>query len=198
MSKSKKEMLYHVHNLTRSVATRLTRAKTARRTRNPLLLSGGDLRVPRGRYGIVTKSKLLQMVVELKKKESAGALKVTTATGQRINLDDFSPVEGRAKESLPHPPLDSAANDKTYEGGVGEGQATMYGGKALQEDVKVPEVLKPEIPEGKEDTADFTQAIYDSATAKVLASKAESMGLATDGSKRDVSARLSAAGYRPE
>ena len=212
------ETLYQVHNTTRSLASRMTRVQAARRDRMNLLLGGGLLRIPRGRYQVVTESTIKRLIPDLLEKERNGSVVVTTMTGLRIDLNTGRATTATtASPPLPHPPLDSAATDESFEHGVGESMATVPGGRAPTEAIKVPEVLQSEIPEGKEEPPalpevskeepmaleqptleELSAAIYDSAPAKVLSAKAAELGLSTEGNKRDISARLAEAGYRPE
>lgn len=148
----KPETVYQIHNMVRRVETRLQRATAARRHPLKLLIGGGILRIPRGRYQTVAERMVRQLLPELRQMEAQGMLKVTTATGQRVELQNLKPVEElTAASPLPKTPLDSAKNDKTYEHGVGQSMPTVEGGKASSQDVKRPEILDDEVPEGFEE-----------------------------------------------
>lgn len=155
--KAKKvETLYQVHNMVRKVETRLRRAKAASRHRLNLLIGGGLLRIPRGRNVPVTESLLQQLLPELQRMENAGKVKVTTMTGERIDLHTLKPSAAAPapKAALPKPPMDSVAADKTFEHGVGQNMPTVAGGKAVNQEVARPAVLDDAVPEGEEEVAD--------------------------------------------
>ncbi len=222
MANAKKKKIvpqYRIHNIVRKVEGRLTRAKQARRTRMNMLLGGGLLRIPRNRHVTVAEPMVRRLLAELIKKESAGGLKVTTLDGRRVDLKTLKPLEQVKKAAPPpNPPLDSAADDKTYEHGVGEGMPQMPGAKALEEDVKVPEVLDNQIPEGKdpeppeepevteaevtpEELAEAAQAIYDGGWShKQLREEVapEYKVIDLSGNKMALAERLAAAGMRIE
>jgi hypothetical protein len=148
----KPEAVYHVHNVVRSQETRLTRVQAARRHRMNLLLGGGILRVPRGRFMPITESLLRKLQPELLRSEAEGAIKVTKPDGQRVDIMTLKPVgPGPTSTPLPNKPLDSAANDQTYEHGVGQHMPPHPGGKAVNEGIGLPEVLSGGVPEGVED-----------------------------------------------
>lgn len=200
MAKKKAVPQYRIHNTVRKVLGRLTRAKMARRTRMNMLLGGGLIRIPRGRYVQVTESMVRRLLAELVQKESEGSLEVTTPDGRRVDLKTLKPFEALKKMAPPaHPPQDSAADDKTYEHGVGVGMPTVSGGKAQSEEVKVPEVLNTAIPEGTEDLKVIAQAVYNSFSKKDLEGFMEEYEV-TDGSgnKMDLATRLVEAGLRLE
>jgi len=205
--KQKAAPLYQIHNVVREVTTRLTRAKQARRTRMTMLLGGGLLRVPRGRYVTVAEAMVRRLLAELTKKEEEGAVKVTTPDGRRIDLKTLKPLSPVATPApLPQPPPDSAANDKTFEHGVGEGKPQMPGGRALSEDVKVPEVLNTALPEGveegpNEDLEAIAQDIYDGGWSHRELKEVVAPDYGVDdlsGNKMALAKRLAAAGMRME
>jgi len=201
MAKQKKAVpQYQIHNTVRKVEGRLTRAKLARRTRMNMLLGGGLLRIPRGRHVTVAEPLVRQLLGELTQLEIEGALKVTTPDGRRVDLQTLKPFEApKATASPVQKPLDSAAGDKTFEHGVGEGKPQMLGGKAQSEDVKFPEVLNTQIPEGAEDLDAIAQEVYDAfSKADLVEMAAEYEVEDTTGNKMDVAKRLVAAGLRME
>lgn len=135
--------LFQIHSLVRKPETRVQRATSPDRHRARMMLGGGVARLVRARATVVSKELLMRLMPELKEKEARGMLKVTLMSGQRINLDTLQPLtEPYASPPLPTPPLDSAANDKTFEFGVGEKRMNVPGGKPLTEELPVPTVVE--------------------------------------------------------
>lgn len=190
--------IFHIHSMVRSVETRLQRAQSPTRHRFTQLLGGGLVRLVRKRPVPVAKALLLKLLPELVEKERLGLLKVTLPNGQRVDLSTLKPAEPPTPvEKKPERKLDSAADDKTFEHGVGEHKPQLPGGKAVSEPLDTPAVLV-DIPEGEvEVTDELVQAIYDSGTRGDLDEVAESLELSTEGNKRDVARRLAEAGYKP-
>jgi hypothetical protein len=158
---AKQVTAYKIHNMSRSIETRhLRAASTAQRAPKKLLLGGGIVRVVRGRPATVTEVALKRMLKELQDKEKLGWLMVTTPTGLRVDLDTLKPLEGPPVTApKPHPPQDTAATDNKYP--VGQDMPQHPGGAARSEDLELPAVVNPDIPEGKEDLTVVAQAIYD-------------------------------------
>lgn len=147
-----KDSVLLIHNMVRRQETRLQRATSPERHRMNLILGGGLVRVPRGRYVPVAKSLVKRMARELIEKEKLGLLKVTTVTQQRVDIDTLVPVEELPVSApLPNPPLDSASNDLTFEHGVGNPVPNIEGGKGEGEEVDRPGVLDQELPDGDEE-----------------------------------------------
>lgn len=227
--KKPQQRLFQIHNLVRRVATRGARQRAAGRHRMNLLLGGGLVRVVRGRYTTVSESVIRRLHRELTEKEEAGMLKVTDHTGRRVNLTNLKPVEDLpAPEKKPEPPLDSAANDKSFEHGVGESKPQFEGGKAVNEELPPPAALQEDIPEGHEEveevateeltsdipegiddeetpdtssdvTEELVNAVYESGTRKELEIEAAKLGVdPEEGNKKDLARRLAEAGYQPK
>lgn len=143
------QTFYQIHNLVRRVATRDVRVRQPRRSRFNLLLGGGLVRVVRGRHATVAESVIRKLLPELIKREKKGELKVTTATGVRVDLLTLTPVETQAPTPpKPNPPLDNAKNDPPS---AGAHVPTVEGGKAASEELRRPSVLENQIPEGVEE-----------------------------------------------
>jgi hypothetical protein len=121
--------LYKIQSLVREISTRNQRMKAAVHHRFVQRFGGGTITVRRTRPATVTKAALLTYLEEIKKAVSDGKVQVTTLTGGIVNLDTFevTPVV-QPSSPLPNPPPDSAANDKTYVGGVGE-HKPLFGGE---------------------------------------------------------------------
>lgn len=134
--------LYRIHNLGRDVETRHIRAQHQAVKKSTLLLGGGLVRVARGTNVLVAEVTIRRLVRELIELEKKGLVKVTTGPGARVDIASLSPVEDPPPEKpLPNKLLDSAANDKTFEQGVGEKLPSLSGGKPLTAEVPVPEVV---------------------------------------------------------
>lgn len=142
--------LFKICSLVRDVSTRIHRAKSPTRHRFNLLLGGGLVRVTRKRPATVTKSMVLRMQPELLDKEARGMLMLTNMIGQRVSIETLAVVGSLPPEApLPTPPLDSAATDHAYP--VGEPKPMFLGGLTSDQEVEVPEVIKPDLPEGEDD-----------------------------------------------
>jgi len=142
--------LFKIHSLVRDVSTRLQRAKSPTRHRFSMLLGGGLIRVTRKRPVTVTKSVVVRMQSELLDREAQGMLKLTNMVGQRVDIETLEVVEELSPgQPLPRPPLDSAAADNRYP--VGEPKPMFRGGLTSDQEAEVPEVVKPDLPEGKDE-----------------------------------------------
>jgi hypothetical protein len=132
--------VYKVHSMVRKVATRLHRQKSASRHRFVQRLAGGDITVRRARPATITRAQLERHLEVLKKAELEGKIEVRTHTGVPVDLKTLKPVPGRLiAKPLAAAPLDSAADDKTFEQGVGEHIPAVVGGKGISEEVEAPE-----------------------------------------------------------
>lgn len=148
---SEEPVIYKIHSLVRKVQTRLKRQKAAGRHRFVQRLAGGDITVRRARPATVTEAKLERHLAELREAVREGKIEVRTPTGRVVDIlepppayfddDDLDGLEEETpvvSKPLPHPPLDSAANDKTFEHGVGEDRPLFEGGD--------PQGVTPESP----------------------------------------------------
>lgn len=152
------QRLFQIHNLVRRVETRTHRQQAASRHRMNLLLGGGIIRVVRGRFATVGESVIHRLLPELVEKEAAGMLMVTDNNGRRIDLRTGDVAENLPPvPPLPAPPLDSAANDKTFEHGVGQHIPQHSGGSAMTQSVDQPAAIRPEIPEGFEEEPELEE-----------------------------------------
>jgi hypothetical protein len=136
------ERTYMVHSMVRKVETRMHRAVAPQHHRFVQRLAGGDIIVRRARPATITESKLYRHLEELKKAEVEGKIRVTTDRGQPVDLNSLAvkPVVEVSKP-LPNPPLDSAARDKTYGGGVGVAMPQHARGGALTSKTALPATL---------------------------------------------------------
>ncbi len=133
---------FQIHSLVRSVETRHHRMLSPERHRFSMLLGAGLLRVIRKRPTTVTRGMIERLLPELMEKEKRGMLMVTTLQGQRVDLSTMQAVAGPpATPPMPEPPLDSAANDETFEAGVGEAMPQTLGGLPQTADVGLPAVV---------------------------------------------------------
>jgi hypothetical protein len=127
--------------------------------------------------------------------------------GLEVDIVTLKPLEAAQVPSpKPKKPLDSVANDKTYEHGVGEPKPNMPGGKAPNQPVKKPEVLTRAIPDGAqerdesdEDLEQVVQEVYDAFSRQELEDMAAEYGVDDlTGNKTDVAKRFVEAGLRVE
>lgn len=138
---SEEPVIFKIHSLVRKVQTRTKRQKAAGRHRFVQRLAGGDITVRRARPATVTEAKLERHLAELQAAVKEGKIEVRTPTGRVVDILDAEPRVSEAVEAtkpLPNPPLDSAANDKTFEHGVGEDRPLFEGGD--------PQGVTPESP----------------------------------------------------
>lgn len=139
---SEEPVIYKIHSLVRKVQTRTLRQKAAGRHRFVQRLAGGDITVRRARPATVTEGKLVRHLAELRAAVREGKIEVRTPTGRVVDIfgDEHHYVDETPKASkpLPNPPLDSVANDKTFEHGVGEHRPLFEGGD--------PQTTTPESP----------------------------------------------------
>jgi len=140
------EPVYKIHSMVRKVATRTLRAKSPSRHRFVQRLAGGDITVRRARAATVTESKIRLHIKELRAAVREGRIVVKTPTHQVVDIlsDEFH-LESSTPVASPAPKLqlDSAADDKTYEGGVGEDRPLFPGGVPQSQVAPSPSVNKP-------------------------------------------------------
>lgn len=107
------EPTYYIHNATRSVHTRRTRAQAAQHPKLTQKLAGGALVVKRGRPVAVSATRLGQLMPSLLAAFDAGSIILKDSTGVTLNHRTGEPlVTPAAASPLPNVLLDSAANDK--------------------------------------------------------------------------------------
>lgn len=124
---------YKIYSQTREVATRTKRMEAPVHHRRMVRLGGGDITVRTGAPTLVSKPTLVKHLAQIKQAQKEGKIVVRTLSDETVDLEAFNakPVVAKpeekakkAKESKasppPRPPLDSAARDKTFPGGVGE------------------------------------------------------------------------------
>lgn len=159
---------FQIHSTVRSVHTKHMRALSAERHRSSMLLGGGLLRVIRKRPTTVTRGMIVRLLPELMEREAKGMLMVTTQSGLRIDLATMKPIEGLPPVvPMPDPPMDSAANDENFIGGIGEGTPQFAGGLPPYADVPLPSLLKEE----KELAASLEEPVVEEVPAPVTEQK---------------------------
>jgi len=122
------EEFYKIHNTVRATRTRSVRQAAPQHARLKQFV-GGELRVMRGRPITVTQATLEAHLAELKEKAGQGLLEVQTMDGRLVDLTDMSTTTPSAAPPAPHPPMDSADNDKNQS--VGESLPQFPGGVPL-------------------------------------------------------------------
>ena len=147
-----KPTLYQIHSTVWDVETKVHRHRSPTPPRRHQLIGGGTINIRRGRPTVVTGEVLGRHMAELQDRERKGMIKVTNMTGERLDLETGKVLFPKlGSKPMPEPILDSAANDRTYPGGVGIPMANLPGGKALSQDVPHPQLLEPDMPEGLEE-----------------------------------------------
>jgi hypothetical protein len=183
------EPVYKIHSMVRKVATRTQRATSAKRHRFVQRLAGGDITVRRARAATVSESKLKAHIKELREAVREGRIVVKTPTHQVVDIfgDEFhlvSETPVAEKHSPPaQPPQDSVANDKTFEGGVGENRPMYEGATPQGELAPSPSVNKPLTGEDQtpiQATGDPARARAAEEAAKEAAAKAEAEAKAAE------------------
>lgn len=146
------EQTYMIHSMVRKVETRLLRAVAPQHHRLVQRLAGGDIIVRRARPAVVTESKLLKHLAEVRQAEKEGRICVTTPQGRPVDLDSLTPsLAAVVSKPLPNPPVDSAANDKTYGAGVGVVMPQHARGSTIMS-TGLPKTLETLTKESEEDS----------------------------------------------
>lgn len=136
------EQSYLVHSMVRKPETRMHRAMAAQHHRFVTKLAGGDIVVRRARPTVITEAKLQRHLAELRKAEEEGKIRVTTGRGIPVDLSSLTIVPVvEVSKPLPNPPLDSAANDRTYGKGVGMDLPQHLRGGSLTGKAPLPTTL---------------------------------------------------------
>jgi hypothetical protein len=149
----KTERIFKVHSGVRKRHTKQKRRATPGRADFVQRFAGGDIIVRRTRPATITESKLKACLPELQRAYDEGRAEVRTVTGQLVDLATLQATEPLpVTPPAPHPPLDSAENDKTFPGGVGEKRPMFREGKALDEEVTPPP--SPALPGDEEEDVD--------------------------------------------
>jgi hypothetical protein len=138
MAKTEEVQIYKVHSGVRKVHTRMKRMKAAGRHRFVQRLAGGDITVRRVRAATITETQLKAHLPELQRAHEEGRIEVRTVTGELVDLKTMKVAAKPASPPKPAPPLDSAANDKTFPEGVGQKMPMYEGGPALDDNPEPP------------------------------------------------------------
>lgn len=145
--------VYKVHSTVRDIRTRTARVRSPTRHRFVLRLAGGAITVRRARPATVTLEVLRRYLDVLKDAQREGKIEVRTVTGQPVDLDTFKPIGSLpVAPPKPHRLLDSAANDKTFPGGVGDPNFHHRHGQDTAITDKVDPPNSGRLPGDEEDT----------------------------------------------
>ena len=129
------ERIFKVHSGVRKRHTKQLRRQTPGRADFVQRFIGGEVIVRRNRPATITESKLKAHLPEFERAYNEGRAEVRTPTGLLVDLKTLQVAETLpAPAAQPHPPLDSAANDKP----AGEKMPLFKGGAAFDEDVTPP------------------------------------------------------------
>lgn len=102
----------NIHSQVRRQATRLQRMRSPTRHRFTQRVLSDQRRLVRGRPLKITREQLLANLDELQEKNRLGILEVKTMDGRAVDLTSLEAAKPKVAPPLPHPPLDSVANDK--------------------------------------------------------------------------------------
>jgi hypothetical protein len=125
---------YLIHNVSRDVRHRTHRAQAATHSKKKHFLNGGSVRVLRARPLLMSHAQLLQHLPELREKHVQHMLEVRTPDGRTVDLNTFQLAAPAPAVVLPHPKLDSAADDL---------QVGQYIPPYVGDDGAMPSVLAP-------------------------------------------------------
>lgn len=100
-----------IHSIVRSRMNRTQRAMAAEHGGLSQYILGASRRLVRGVPIEVIESEVVKHLPELKQKWRSGILEVRTPDGAVVNLETMEAATPPPPAPLPHPPLDSAAND---------------------------------------------------------------------------------------
>lgn len=105
--------LYLVKSAARGRHNRVERRTMGGRRGLIQKLAGGTLLIRRGSPRLLSEALVLTHLAELKRAVAEHRILVTTPAGQAVDLETFNVVGAPLPtQTLPHPPLDSAQNDK--------------------------------------------------------------------------------------
>lgn len=177
-SAKKKSEVFRIHSMVRKVQTKNQRMKAATHHRFVQRFGGGAITVRRARPATVTRPLLERYMKEIQQAVEEGKVIVKTLTGGVVDLKTFTVTEpSTVAKPLPNPPLDSAANDKTFEFGVGE-KMPIFDGGGVPGDDKAPPELKTSI---LSDDAPISSGGSDPVLARALAEEEEKLTLESAG-----------------
>lgn len=129
------ERIFKVHSGVRKRHTKQLRRQTPGRADFVQRFIGGEIVVRRNRPATITESKLKAHLPEFQRAFNEGRAEVRTPTGLLVDLSTLEVKETLpAPTPVPHPPLDSAADDKP----AGEKMPLFKEGDAQDEDVEPP------------------------------------------------------------
>ena len=134
------EEQYKIVSGVRKRGTRSARLLSAAIVRPARFVGGGDLVIRRGRPTIVNRTTLQKHLAELQQGVADGRFEVRTLAGQLVDLATLTSAPVPVTPPKPKVVLDSAANDKTFAGGVGGHVPQHQDGYALTQDVGSPAI----------------------------------------------------------
>lgn len=136
-----KDPTYFVHSGGRDQATRIRRGRAAGH-RFVQKLAGGSIMVRHKRPAVITAAQLAAHLTQLQEGWKAGRLEVRAVGGGLVDLMSGAvSTQDVVSEPAPNFPLDSAANDKTFEAGVGQQIPQFDGGLGESQESDVPVLL---------------------------------------------------------
>ncbi len=112
-------MDYVIHVVSHAKHNRSARAALPKNPSKRQYLGENQIRVVRGRPRVVTEDFVKKYLSQLMAKQEAHEIEVRTPDGRKVDLLTLTPEPVPAVTPLPHPPLDSVANDKRFPTPVG-------------------------------------------------------------------------------
>ncbi|HEU4635663.1 MAG TPA: hypothetical protein VFS41_05750, partial [Edaphobacter sp.] len=126
---------YNVHNVARGRGNRISRAGLPTHRGMKQYIGKAQARLVRSRPVLLTEAELLRDLEDLRARAALHLIEVRTTDGRLVDLSTLTPGEVAPSPKLPHPLLDSVANDIQ---GVGEKMEPQLG-----DDGSLPHILSP-------------------------------------------------------
>lgn len=125
---------YAVHSVVRKVAHRTHRAQLPAHLRKKHYIGAEQQRLVPGRPLVIDEAALQRNLAELQEKAALHILEVRTMDGRVVDLATMQPAAPAPTPLLPHPKLDSVADDK---------QVGQYIPPYVGDDTAMPQVMPP-------------------------------------------------------
>jgi len=127
-------VFYTLHNVSRHVSFRSSRASAASHMRKKHYVGDTQMRLVPARPLRVSEDVIKRNIVELRQKAAQHILEVRTLDGRLVDLETMEAAPAAPMPLLPHPKLDSVADDK---------QVGQYIPPYVGDDMAMPLVLPP-------------------------------------------------------
>lgn len=107
-------MEYLIHSVARGRGNRTARAGLPQNPRMKQYIGASQSRLVRARPLVVSEKMVMDNITELRTKAAAHVLELRTRDGRLVDLETLTPGRAPPSPPLPHPLLDSVANDKNF------------------------------------------------------------------------------------